>query len=105
MGVTVGAGVGIAEAETEDEVPEEGPLPWGAEVMVKPSVVPVAAGSEVVVPEPAVGGEVAAPDVVAQFDKQGMAPVGNEPGEFGAYLKVEIDRWAKVIKEAGIKPE
>jgi tripartite-type tricarboxylate transporter receptor subunit TctC len=43
--------------------------------------------------------------VIEQFDKQGMAPVANEPGEFGAYLRVELDRWAKVIKEAGIKPE
>ena len=48
---------------------------------------------------------IAAPDVIAQFDKQGMAPVGSQPAQFGEYLKAEIDRWAKVIKEAGIKPE
>ncbi len=48
---------------------------------------------------------IAAPDVIAQFDKQGMAPVGSQPAQFGEYLKAEIDRWAKVIKDAGIKPE
>jgi tripartite-type tricarboxylate transporter receptor subunit TctC len=34
-----------------------------------------------------------------------MAPVGSQPAQFGEYLKAEIDRWAKVIKDAGIKPE
>jgi tripartite-type tricarboxylate transporter receptor subunit TctC len=32
-------------------------------------------------------------------------PVGSQPAQFGEYLKAEIDRWAKVIQEAGIKPE
>jgi tripartite-type tricarboxylate transporter receptor subunit TctC len=48
---------------------------------------------------------IAAPDVIEQFDKQGMVPVGSQPAQFGDYLKAEIDRWAKVIQEAGIKPE
>ncbi len=48
---------------------------------------------------------VAAPDVVAQFAKQGMAPVASEPEQFGEYVKAELERWAKVIKEAGITPE
>ena len=48
---------------------------------------------------------IAAPDVVAQFDKQGMAGVASEPEKFGQLLQVELDRWAQVIKEAGIKPE
>jgi tripartite-type tricarboxylate transporter receptor subunit TctC len=48
---------------------------------------------------------VAMPDVRSQLDKQGMAPRGTEPGEWGEYIKIELDRWAKVIKDAGIKPE
>ncbi|HEY1545714.1 MAG TPA: tripartite tricarboxylate transporter substrate binding protein [Xanthobacteraceae bacterium] len=48
---------------------------------------------------------VSAPDMVAQFATQGMTPVANQPGEFAKYLQAELDRWAKVIKEAGIKPE
>jgi tripartite-type tricarboxylate transporter receptor subunit TctC len=31
--------------------------------------------------------------------------VGNTPEEFSAYLRAEIARYAKVIKEAGIKAE
>jgi tripartite-type tricarboxylate transporter receptor subunit TctC len=48
---------------------------------------------------------IAAPDVVAQFNKQGMAGVASEPEQFREHLAVELDRWANVIKEAGIKPE
>jgi len=36
---------------------------------------------------------------------QGFEPVGSTPAEFGAYIKAEIAKWAKVIKAAGIKPE
>jgi tripartite-type tricarboxylate transporter receptor subunit TctC len=48
---------------------------------------------------------VAAPDMVAQFEKQGMAPVANQPADFAKHLQAELERWAQVIKEAGIKPE
>jgi tripartite-type tricarboxylate transporter receptor subunit TctC len=48
---------------------------------------------------------VSTPDMVDQFAKQGMAPVANQPGELAKYLQAELDRWAQVIKDAGIKPE
>ena len=48
---------------------------------------------------------VAAPDMVEQFAKQGMAPVANQPAEFAKHLQAELDRWAQVIKDAGIKAE
>jgi tripartite-type tricarboxylate transporter receptor subunit TctC len=48
---------------------------------------------------------VAAPDMVQQIEKQGMAPVANQPAEFARHLQSELDRWAQVIKAAGIKPE
>jgi tripartite-type tricarboxylate transporter receptor subunit TctC len=35
----------------------------------------------------------------------GLVPVGGTPAELGNYLKSEIARWTKVVKEAGIKPE
>ena len=47
----------------------------------------------------------AAPDMVAKFAEQGMAPVASEPGDFAKLLAAELDRWAQVIKAAGIKPE
>jgi tripartite-type tricarboxylate transporter receptor subunit TctC len=36
---------------------------------------------------------------------QGFEPVGNSPEEFGAYIKSEIVKWGKVIRDAGIRPE
>jgi tripartite-type tricarboxylate transporter receptor subunit TctC len=47
---------------------------------------------------------VAAPDVIAQLDGQGMAPVGSQPDEWRAYLKSELDTYSKIIKDANIKP-
>jgi tripartite-type tricarboxylate transporter receptor subunit TctC len=32
-------------------------------------------------------------------------PMGGTPGEFGTYMKREIDKWARVIRTADIKPE
>jgi tripartite-type tricarboxylate transporter receptor subunit TctC len=37
--------------------------------------------------------------------KQGFEPVGNTPAEFAKFLREEIPRWEKVVKNAGIKPE
>ena len=36
---------------------------------------------------------------------QGFEPVGDSPGEFAAYIKSEIAKWGKVIRDAGIRPE
>jgi len=48
---------------------------------------------------------VAAPDVIAQLDSQGMLPLVSQPAEWRAYMKLELDRYAKIIKDANIKPE
>jgi len=42
------------------------------------------------------------PDVRQSLRSQGFEAVGNTPGEFSDYIKVEIAKWAKVIREAGI---
>jgi tripartite-type tricarboxylate transporter receptor subunit TctC len=34
--------------------------------------------------------------------KQGFEPVGNTPQQYAVYIREEITKWAKVIKEAGI---
>jgi tripartite-type tricarboxylate transporter receptor subunit TctC len=47
----------------------------------------------------------AMPHVRQQFQHQGVAPVGGTPEQFGAHITAEIDKWARVVKEAGIKPE
>jgi tripartite-type tricarboxylate transporter receptor subunit TctC len=45
------------------------------------------------------------PDVREQFLSRGLIPVGNSPAEFDAFIRAEMTKWAKIIKEAGIQPE
>ena len=45
------------------------------------------------------------PEVRDRFAGNGLVPIGGTPEALGDYLKSEITRWAKVIKEAGIKVE
>ncbi len=42
------------------------------------------------------------PDTVERFSKFGAQPAVQTPAEFGAFLKNETDKWAKVIREANI---
>jgi tripartite-type tricarboxylate transporter receptor subunit TctC len=42
-------------------------------------------------------------DVKKRFDELGMAPIGNAPAEFAAAMKEESARWAKVIRERGLR--
>jgi tripartite-type tricarboxylate transporter receptor subunit TctC len=48
---------------------------------------------------------VAVPEVVAKLASEGMQPLATEPDPWLAYLKEELDRYGKIIKDAGIKPE
>jgi tripartite-type tricarboxylate transporter receptor subunit TctC len=45
------------------------------------------------------------PDLLAAWAKQGAVPLVMKPAEFEAYLHKDIEKWAKVVKAAGIKPE
>jgi tripartite-type tricarboxylate transporter receptor subunit TctC len=45
------------------------------------------------------------PDVKERFAKLGAEPVGNTPEAFDALIKSEIVKWAKVVKEAGLKAD
>jgi tripartite-type tricarboxylate transporter receptor subunit TctC len=47
----------------------------------------------------------AASDVVAELDRQGLQPLATEPEQWRAYLKSELEHYAGVIKQAGIKPQ
>ena len=47
----------------------------------------------------------AAPEVVAQLDGQGMQPVGSQPEEWRKYLQSELETYTKIIKDSNIKPE
>jgi len=45
----------------------------------------------------------ALPDVKAQYAAGGLVATSNTPAEFGAFVREEHDKWAKVIKSAGIR--
>ena len=45
------------------------------------------------------------PDIRERLMANGAEPVGNTPDEFGAFMKSESAKWARVIKEANIRAE
>jgi tripartite-type tricarboxylate transporter receptor subunit TctC len=47
----------------------------------------------------------AIPEVRAVFAAQGIETVGGTPEEFGAYIRVEIEKWARAIRLSGAKAD
>ena len=45
------------------------------------------------------------PEVKDRMAAQGLFVVANTPEQFSAFLNTEIPRWAKVVKDAGVKPQ
>jgi tripartite-type tricarboxylate transporter receptor subunit TctC len=48
---------------------------------------------------------VRSPEMHARLAGQGFDPLGNSPSEFAAYLRSEVDKWAKVIRQTGLRAE
>ena len=46
-----------------------------------------------------------APEVGERFAADGSEPVGRTPEYFAAHIKSEIAKWAKVVKETGVRAE
>jgi tripartite-type tricarboxylate transporter receptor subunit TctC len=44
-------------------------------------------------------------DVRRRFEDQGVEPVGGTPPQFADHIRAEIQKWAKVVKDANIQPE
>ena len=44
-------------------------------------------------------------DIQQKLGVQGWDSIGNSPADFAAISKLELDKWAKVIKAAGLRPE
>ena len=44
-------------------------------------------------------------DYRTQMEKQGFEPFTSSPEQFSMFMKAELDKWGKVIKVAGIKPD
>jgi tripartite-type tricarboxylate transporter receptor subunit TctC len=45
------------------------------------------------------------PDVVEQLTREGTLPNPDGPERFAAYIKADIEKWTRVVQNAGIKPE
>ena len=54
-------------------------------------------------------GEIAAilnrPEIKARFNNDGSDVIASTPEAFGAHINSELQKWSKVIKDAGIKPQ
>jgi tripartite-type tricarboxylate transporter receptor subunit TctC len=48
---------------------------------------------------------VSSPEVRERFAKQGVEVAPQTPEQFNAYLRSEVERWGKVVKDAGIKAD
>jgi tripartite-type tricarboxylate transporter receptor subunit TctC len=44
----------------------------------------------------------ALPDIKARLASMGLDPIANSPQEFSAYIKADIAKWAKIVKDANI---
>jgi tripartite-type tricarboxylate transporter receptor subunit TctC len=48
---------------------------------------------------------IALPEIREKLAAIGFEPIGSTPGEFSNRIRTEIPKWAKVIRDANIKPE
>ena len=47
----------------------------------------------------------AEPRIKARFDDLGCVLIPQSPGEFGKLIAEETEKWGKVVKFAGVRPE
>jgi tripartite-type tricarboxylate transporter receptor subunit TctC len=45
------------------------------------------------------------PEIADRLIGLGMTPVGGTPEQFGAFIRADIDKWTKLIRARGIKPD
>jgi len=44
-----------------------------------------------------------APEVKEAWAKQGAAPMGMSVDEFGKFMREDVQKWSKLVKETGMK--
>jgi tripartite-type tricarboxylate transporter receptor subunit TctC len=84
----------------ESGLPGFDPIGWYA--MFAPAATPRALVNSI---NAAVNSGIQQRDVRERMLANGMVPVGGAPEVLRDYMKAEIARWGKVIKESGIQPE
>jgi tripartite-type tricarboxylate transporter receptor subunit TctC len=103
--------IGIAATERSAQIPD---VPTFAEEGVKDQeadtltgiVVPAATPKEIVeLLAREIAKSVGQPEVRERLAQLGFRPVANTPDEFSARIKLEIDKWAKVVRDANLKIE
>ena len=52
-----------------------------------------------------VGKILASPDLKGRFINEGLEPMGGTQEEFGKFIRVEIDKYARVVAATGMKPQ
>ena len=52
-----------------------------------------------------IGKSMALPDVKERLVALGFEPVGNTPEKFATQIKIELEKWVKVIRAANIKAQ
>jgi tripartite-type tricarboxylate transporter receptor subunit TctC len=45
------------------------------------------------------------PEFLERLARDGIEPVGNTPEDFAAQIRADLERWARVVKAAGLRPE
>jgi tripartite-type tricarboxylate transporter receptor subunit TctC len=45
------------------------------------------------------------PEMIKRFEAEAVEAVQMTPAEFGRYIETETEKWARVVKEAGIKAQ
>ena len=103
--------IGIAATERSAQLPD---VPTFAEEGVKGQeadtltgiVAPAATPKEIVaLLAREIAKSVAQPEVRERLGTLGFKPVANTPDEFAARIKLEIDKWGKVVRDANLKIE
>lgn len=48
---------------------------------------------------------IATPEVQNRLARDGIEPIGSTPEQFSAYIRDAMARWARIVKDAGIRPD